>query len=218
MAVRWHQQPMKYESDLRKMLVNMKWSVIKKKLVYRGFFKLTEIELQHDLFAGGQSPVLTRELLDRGQAVAVLPYDAERDEVVLIEQFRIGAGEDETGPWKIEIIAGYQEPGESAEQVVHREAHEEAGCEVADLVPMYQYYSSPGGSNEQIQIFLGRTDSSDINGIHGLDEEGEDIKVHVISSKQAFDWLDSGRIDSAAPIIALQWFRLNRERIRQQWL
>lgn len=196
----------------------MKWSIINKKSLYRGFFKLTEINLRHDLFAGGQSPTVRRELLDRGQAIAVLPYDPVSDEVVLIEQFRIGAGEDETGPWKIEIIAGYQEAGETAEQVVHREADEEAGCEVTDLELMVQYYSSPGGSNEQIQIFLGSTDSSDINGIHGLDEEGEDIKVHVISSQQAFDWLDSGRIDSAAPIIALQWFRLNRERIRQQWL
>ena len=196
----------------------MKWTVIKKELIYSGFFKLTGIQLQHDLFSGGQSKVLTRELLDRGQAIAVLPYDPVTDETVLIEQFRIGAGEDESGPWMMEIIAGYQEPGESAEDVACREAHEEAGCEVTELFPMYKYYSSPGGSNEQIQIFLGRTDSSHIDGIHGLDEEGEDIRVHVIKSAQAFDWLDSGRIDSAAPIIALQWFRLNQQRIRRDWL
>ena len=196
----------------------MKWSVIQQEILYKGFFKLTGIELRHDLFAGGQSKVLRRELLDRGQAVAVLPYDPLRDEIVLVEQFRIGAGEDETSPWMIEIIAGYQEPGESAVDVVYREAQEEAGCELTDLLPVYQYYSSPGGSNEQIRIFLGRTDSSSINGIHGLDEEGEDIKVHVISVQQAFDWLDSGRINSAAPIIALQWFRLNHHRIRKQWL
>ena len=199
------------------MTVTMKWSVIKKKIIYQGFFKLSEIKLQHDLFVGGQSPVLRRELLDRGQAVAVLPYDPVRDEVVLVEQFRIGAGKDKSGPWLIEIIAGYQEAGESAEDVVHREAYEEAGCDVTDLLAMYRYYSSPGGSDEQVQIFLGRTDSSHIKGIHGLDEEGEDIKVHVISSEQAFDWLDSGRIDSAAPIIAVQWFRLNRDRIRKEW-
>ncbi len=196
----------------------MKWSATQKKLLYSGFFKLTGIQLQHDLFAGAQSPVLTRELLDRGHAVAVLPYDPVRDEVVLIEQFRIGAGEDETGPWLIEIIAGYQEHGESAEAVVHREAREEAGCKLTNLQSMYQYYSSPGGSNEQIQIFLGCTDTSLINGIHGLAEEGEDIKVHVISRKRAFDWLDSSRINSAAPIIALQWFRLNHKLIRNAWL
>ena len=196
----------------------MKWSVIKKKLRYRGFYILSEIKLQHDLFAGGQSPVLSRELIDRGQALAVLPYDPQRDEVVLIEQFRIGAGEDKAGPWLIEVIAGYQEPGEPAEQVIHREAHEEAGCELTELQRIVKYYSSPGGSNEQIQIFFGRTNSYHINGIHGLDEEGEDIKVHVVSSQQAFDWLDSGRINSAMAIIALQWFRLNHERIRNEWL
>ena len=196
----------------------MKWSLIKKESLYSGFFKLSAIQLRHDLFSGAQSCILRRELLDRGQAIAVLPYDPERDEIVLIEQFRIGAGKDTAGPWMMEIIAGYQEPGESAEQVVHREADEEAGCKVSDLQSMVKYYSSPGGSNEQVQIFLARTDSSSINGIHGLDEEGEDIKVHVISSEQAFDWLDNGRINSAAPIIALQWFRMNRQGIRKKWL
>ena len=196
----------------------MKWSVIKKKLLYSGFFKLTEISLQHELFAGGQSPVLVRELLDRKQAVAVLPYEPVTDKVVLIEQFRVGAGQDKTGPWLIEIIAGLQEPDESADQVVHREAFEEAGCKISDLRLMHQYYSSPGSCNERIKIFLGRVQSLSAESIHGLEEEGEDIKVHFISSQQAFDWLDSGRIDSAAPIIALQWLRHNRESIRRQWL
>lgn len=200
------------------MPANMKWSTIKKKLRYAGFFKLTEVELQHDLFAGGQSPVLVREIIDRGHAVAVLPYDPVRDEVILIEQFRIGAGGDSAGPWLIEVIAGYQEPGESAEDVVHREALEEAGCMLSDVELMHKCYSSPGGSNEQVSLFFARTDSSDVGGIHGLDEEGEDIRVHVVPSQQAFEWLDSGRIDSAMPIIAMQWFRLNRERIRKEWL
>lgn len=196
----------------------MKWATIQTNRLYTGFFKLTEILLQHDLFAGGQSPVLRRELLDRGQAVAVLPYDPVTDRLILVEQFRIGAGNGECGPWLIEIIAGYQEADESAEQVVHREALEEAGCEVSGLQQIYHYYSTPGSSNEKIKIYFGRTDSAGIEGIHGLDEEGEDIKVHVVSSAQAFDWLDNGRIDSAMPILALQWFRINRERIRRQWL
>lgn len=172
----------------------------------------------HDLFDGGESPVLRRELLDRGHAVAVLPYDPVRDELVLIEQFRIGAGDDALGPWLIEIIAGLQEADESAEQVIHREANEEAGCKVSDLIPIHRYYSSPGSSNELIHIYFARTRTSDLGGIHGVDEEGEDIRVHVVSSGTAFEWLDTGRIDSALPIIALQWFRLNRDRIRDQWL
>ena len=196
----------------------MKWSVISNKLRYSGFFKLTALELKHDLFDGGESPAITRELLDRGFAAAVLPYDPVRDEVVLIEQFRIGAGDDPSGPWLIEIIAGLQEPDETAEEVIHREAVEEAGCTVSNLVPIHHYYSSPGSSNEQVKIYFARTETSSLGGIHGIDEEGEDIRVHVVSSDTAFDWLDQGRIDSALPIIALQWFRLNRDKIRKQWL
>jgi ADP-ribose pyrophosphatase len=196
----------------------MKWSIINKQLLYSGFFKLFKYELKHDLFEGSESPVLMRELLDRHHAAAVLPYDPVRDQLVLIEQFRIGAGDDPSGPWVIEIIAGLLEPGETAEHLIHREAMEEAGCTVSDLVPVHRYYSSPGSSNEQIEIFFARTDSSGLGGIHGIDEEGEDIRVHVVSSETAFEWLDQGRIDSALPIIALQWFRLNRNRIRQQWL
>ena len=196
----------------------MKWAVVSKQLLFQGHLKLFGVELKHDLFAGGQSPVLRRELLDRGHAVAVLPYDPKRDEIVLIEQFRIGAGEDPSGPWLIEIIAGLQEPDESPLQVVHREAAEEAGCTLADLIPIHRYYSSPGSSNERVQVYVARTDTTDLGGIHGVDEEGEDIRVHVIRSDTAFEWLDAGRIDSALPIIALQWFRLNRESIRAQWL
>lgn len=196
----------------------MKWSVVDKKIRYSGFFKLTEVRLKHDLFDGGESPVLTRELLFRHHAAAVLPYDPVRDELVLIEQFRIGAGEDPTGPWLIEIIAGLRETDETAEDLVCREAMEEAGCRISDLIPVHQYYSSPGSSSEQIQIYFARTDATGVGGVHGIDEEGEDIRVHVVSSDTAFEWLDQGRIDSAVPIIALQWFRLNRERIRGQWL
>ncbi len=196
----------------------MKWTVVSKQLLFQGHLKLFGVELKHELFAGGQSPVLRRELLDRGRAVAVLPYDPRRDEIVLIEQFRIGAGEDPSGPWLIEIIAGLQEPDESPLQVVHREAAEEAGCALADLIPIHRYYSSPGSSNEQVQVYFARTDTTDLGGIHGVDEEGEDIRVQVIRSDTAFEWLDTGRIDSALPIIALQWFRLNRDNIRAQWL
>jgi ADP-ribose pyrophosphatase len=196
----------------------MKWSVIDKKLLYRGFFGLSGFKIKHELFDGGESALLTRELLDRGQAAAVLPYDPVRDEVVLIEQFRIGAIDDPSGPWLIEIIAGLMEPGESAEELIHREAEEEAGCKVSNLMPIHLYYSSPGGSNEQIQIYFARTETTGLGGVCGLDEEGEDIRVHVLSSETVFEWLDQGRIDSALPIIALQWFRLNHDKIRRQWL
>jgi ADP-ribose pyrophosphatase len=197
----------------------MKWSILKQRLLYQGFFKLTEFELQHELFAGGESQVIRRELLDRHHAAGILPYDPVRDEMVLVEQFRIGAVNQRTdGPWLIEVIAGYREPGETPEAVVAREAIEEAGCKISDIEPICRYYTSPGSSNEQIHLYIGRCETTGLGGIHGLAHEGEDIRVHVVSSQTAFDWLDDGRIDNSMAIITLQWFRHNRESLRRRWL
>lgn len=196
----------------------MKWTIVDEQTLSRGFFTLTELIIRHQLFAGGETPLLRRELLEKGDAVGLLPYDPLRDELVLVEQFRIGALNDPSGPWLLEIIAGYQEPHEKPETVAVREALEEADCHVTKLQFIQRYYSTPGGSSEQIHLYFGITDTSGLGGVHGLKEEGEDIKVRVVSSKTAFEWLDQGKIDSAMPMIALQWFRSHRDEIRQQWM
>jgi ADP-ribose pyrophosphatase len=196
-------------------LVN--WELIKKTPLYDGFFQLSAFHLRHELFSGGSSPELRRELLDRGNAVAVLPYDPDTDSVVLIEQFRIGAKDDPRGPWLMEIIAGYQEPGEAEVDVAKREAEEEAGCEITEMQTICRYYSSPGSSSEQIHLFLGHVNVDGVAGVHGLEHEGEDILVHVLPFETAMAMIESGHIDSAMPIIALQWLALNRRSIRAQW-
>lgn len=185
--------------------------------MYDGFFKLSLVKLKHELFKGGESELISRELIKRGDAVGVLPYDPVRDELVFVEQFRVGALNDPDGPWLMEIIAGYKEPNETAEDVAIREAQEEADCQLDKLQLIHRYYSSAGGCDEQIHVYFALTNTEGIGGIHGLEEESEDIKVHVVSADQAMAWLDQGKIDSAMPIIALQWFRRERQRIRQEY-
>lgn len=195
----------------------MKWEIVDKSLSFKGYFRLFTYRLRHSLFAGGMGEVITRELLDRGMAAAVLPFDPRRDEVVLIEQFRIGAMDSPKGPWLTEIVAGLVEPGERPEQVARREAMEEAGCELGELVLAHECYSSPGSCNERVWIYVGRADTDGLGGIHGLAEEGEDIRVSVVSAAEAFDMARSGVIDSAMPLLALQWLELNHEALREAW-
>ncbi len=191
--------------------------IIERETGYSGFFRLYRYRLRHRLFAGGWTPVITRELFERGHAVAVLPYDPVRDKVVLVEQFRIGALEAEGGPWLLECIAGMIENGEPPQTVARREAREEADCELMELVSVADYLVSPGGTSERIRLYCGKADVSDVGGIHGLAEEHEDIRVTVVSFQQAMALLQEGRINSAAPIIALQWLAMNRERLRNLW-
>lgn len=196
--------------------MDYRYKILEKSVVYQGFFQMELYRLQHRLFAGGWSPVLTRECLERGHAAAVLPYDPERDQVVLIEQFRIGALRD--GPWLLEIVAGIIGPGETQLEVARREALEEAGCELLDIVPIMDYLVSPGGTSESIALYCARVDSTHASGIHGLAEEGEDIRVHVLSRRDALALLYKGRIRSASPVIALQWLELHYQELAARWL
>jgi ADP-ribose pyrophosphatase len=191
--------------------------VIDRKVVYQGFFRMERYTLRHSLYAGGMSGTLVRELLERGHAAAVLPYDPVRDEVVIIEQFRIGALEMPEGAWLREIVAGIIEPGETAEDVVMREAQEEAGCVIEQLELISRYLVSPGGSSEQISLFCGKVDTAQAGGLFGLEEEHEDIRAMAVPFAEAMALLTQGGIVSATPIIALQWLAVNRDRLRRQW-
>jgi ADP-ribose pyrophosphatase len=191
--------------------------ILDKEIVYQGFFQLERYRLRHRLYGGGMSGTVTRELLERGHAAAVLPYDPRRDEILLIEQFRIGALEMPGGAWLQEIVAGIIDPGESAQQVVMREAQEEAGCVIEALEPIFHYLVSPGGTSEQISLFCGKVNTANAGGLFGLDTEHEDIRATVVSFEAAMRRLAEGGILSATPIIALQWLAANRERLRAQW-
>jgi ADP-ribose pyrophosphatase len=145
----------------------------------------------------------------------VLPYDPQRDRVLLIEQFRIGPYVHGGSPWQIEIVAGILHEGESPAELARREALEEAGCVLSsELLPVAAYYMSPGAVSEHMTLFCALTDLADAGGIHGLDDEDEDIRVHVPSFDEAMAWLAAGRIQNSPAIIALQWLALHRPRLR----
>lgn len=184
---------------------------------YQGFFRLERYTLRHTLFQGGWSTVVKRELFRRSNCVAVLLYDPDQDTVVLIEQFRVGAVLQADRAWLVEIVAGAIEVGETAEEVAVREAFEESGCQVLDLIEIRQFYTTPGGCSERITLFCGRVDSRGVGGVHGLDDEDEDILVKVVPYDQAINWLESGKIESGIPIIALQWLQIHHQRLRAQW-
>ncbi|ELR64711.1 ADP-ribose pyrophosphatase [Photobacterium marinum] len=190
--------------------------VLATETLYQGYFSMVKYRFRHKLFAGGWSEPIEREMFERGHAAALLPYDPAEDKVVLVEQFRVGAMAAECSPWQLEIVAGIIEPNETPEDVVSREAVEEAGVSVTHLEKVTRYLSSSGGCSEMLDVFVGRVDSSKANGIHGLAHEGEDIRVHVVPRQEAYRWVESGRIENAASIIALQWLQLNYLRLQSQ--
>ncbi|HEY6131248.1 MAG TPA: NUDIX domain-containing protein [Halioglobus sp.] len=191
--------------------------VLDDQTVWSGYFSMRRLTLQHRRFAGGWSDPVVREVFERGDAVAVLPYDPSTDSLVLIEQFRPGAIRGDDSPWMLELIAGIVEVGERDEEVVHREAMEEAGCELSDLVSIATVFPSAGACTEQVRLFCGRVSKAAIGALHGLQDEGEDILVHSVARTDALQMVAENRIPNGHTLIALQWLHIHGDSLRGRW-
>jgi ADP-ribose pyrophosphatase len=194
-----------------------KAELVRHEVAFQGYFKVGRYFFRHTLHEGGMSGVISREVFERGQAGAVLPYDPHRDEVVLIRQFRAGAYVAGHHPWTWEAVAGIIEEGESAEAMVRREAIEEASLSVDEILPISNVMLTPGACSESCQVFLGRVDTSKAGGVFGLASEGEDILVKVLPFAEAYAMVERNEVDNAVSVIALQWLALHRDEVRKRW-
>jgi len=179
-----------------------KYTLSKRKL-YNGFFKLDLYQVTHDCFSG-ETMQVERELFERGDAAAIILYDANRDEILLLEQFRIGPAVRQDNAWLIEIVAGIVDQGETVEQTVQREAIEESGYEPKHLQHLGRYYATPGGSSERLDLFIGFVDRDQpIRAGGGVMSEGEDIRYFWLKRDEAMQWVRQGKINSGGSMLAL---------------
>ncbi len=185
-------------------------------ILYKGFFELHGVRLQHRMYKGDWTDEIYRELFVRSPAVGVLLYDPDADMVALIEQFRIGALNESQGPWQLELVAGIASESESLESVAMRECMEETGCQPYELIPIMDYLVSPGGTNEKMHLYCGLTDLGEVSGVHGLAREHEDIRISRMPVAVALFALQAGRINNAATIMALLWLQLNKTLMRSK--
>ncbi len=89
-----------------------------------------------------------REVLEHPGSVAIVPVTSD-GHVVMMRQFHHCIGKSLLG-----LPAGTREPGEPAIETARRELLEETGHEAADISPLLGYYSSPGITNERMDLFL----------------------------------------------------------------
>jgi len=185
-----------------------KVKIISESREYDGFFKIDKAVLQYEKFDGEMSSEITRLNFNRGDAVAILLYDKEKNSVILVKQFRYPAYVNNGRGWLLEVVAGMIDSGRDAISVAHSELLEEAGYEVDDLKFVYQFYVSPGGSSEKIHLYAGYCHRK-VNFGGGKESENEDIQVVELPLSKALKMVDTGEICDAKTIIALQWLQLN---------
>jgi ADP-ribose pyrophosphatase len=159
--------------------------------------------------------VRTHDVLRFGRIVAVLPVDLDRDEVVLIRQFRlpaqlaIGKGD------LVEIVAGHVEADEQLAEAAHRECSEEIGVAPSALAELFTYLPTPGASDEQITLFLGIVDAALVPDHAGSAAEREETRPLRVSIDAALAALAGGTMHNGLLVLALHWLALNRGRLKE---
>lgn len=192
--------------------------VLSDEVAYAGRFALQIVRFRQARFDGAPGRELTWELWRRGRGVAVLPYDPWGDRIALIEQFRLPAHAAGLDPVMVEIVAGLLEEGEEPEAAAARECAEESGLVPDRMERIGRYMLMQGGCDETMFFFCGRVRiADDAATAHGLDQEGEDIRLLTMPAEQGFEWLDSNRVENATAAVCLHWLRQNRERLRREW-
>lgn len=190
--------------------------VAARRLAYAKFFAVEEWQVGWRQFDGSINSPVERAVFVSCDAVTVLPYDPRRDRVLLIEQFRAGPmARGDAGAWQLEAIAGRIDAGETPEQAARREAVEEAGLTLGALLPVAQYYPSPGILSEYLYSYVALADLPDGSaGVFGQADEAEDIRGHLISFERMMDLVASGEIANSPLILTALWLQRERARLR----
>ena len=183
---------------------------------YQGYLSIRRYEIEEDLHRGGRQRV-TRLVMERGHAVAVLAYDPRKDRVVLVNELRPGVLAAGGTAFSDGLIAGAIEPGEAALDAAVREAREEAGLELETPRIIHERaYVSPGGTSETITIVYAAVTAPLASEIHGNPAEQENIRTAILSSRKFFNRIASGEINDMKTLLAGCWLRANRARLKRE--
>ena len=152
---------------------------------------------------------MTRDVFDRGNAAAILPYSLARRTVVLARQFRLPAYVNGYDDLLIEAAAGPLDDA-SPEDRIRAEAEEEIGYRLHHVQKVFEAFMSPGVVTEKIHFFVAEYEPGmRVGRGGGLADEGEDIEVLELPFDEALAMIDDGRIVDAKTIMLLQYTALN---------
>lgn len=157
----------------------------------------------------GRVETQVREIHDTGNGAAILLYNLERKEVVLIRQFRLAALLNEGGDGLLyEVCAGLIENKDPMTTII-KEVREETGYLIENPTFLFSAYATPGAKTEKIFFFISpySTQQDRADG-GGLEHEQEDIEVIHMPFEEAWQGIQTGKIKDLKTISLLLYARL----------
>lgn len=193
----------------------------KKEVLWEAPFKIfsvSQIHYNQPVLGSSERYQLRRVVVDKPPAVIVLPYDPQKDCVVVTEQVRpVGVFTGNDHPCVIELCAGLIDAGEMPEDAARRELIEENGLVAKQMECVADYWVSPGWTTEKIYLFTACVDSLGVTGFYGKPEENESIKATCMPVDQLFDFLDRGLIENHGLLLGVLWLARHRDDLRRRW-
>jgi len=155
--------------------------------------RVDTVELENQKYA-------KREIIEHKGASAVIAIN-EKDEIILVRQYR-KAVED----FLYELPAGLINVSEDPMECAVRELREETGYEAKNVTKIFEFYSSPGISNEKIHLYKAKN----ITFMSTKFDEDEFIEIITVNKEEAKRMVDSGRISDSKTLVGLLYW-LNTE-------
>lgn len=145
-------------------------------------------------FADGRC--VTREIVRHPGAVVVLPLLPD-GRICLIRNYRVAVGR-----WLLELPAGTLEPDEPPQKTAERELIEETGYRAQNVLPLCQFFMSPGILNERMHAFV----ATGLVPGDAAREAGEQIVNELMTREEIDGSLRSQEIQDAKTIATLLYF------------
>lgn len=145
-----------------------------------GFVSISETRV------AGPDDELTRVVVHHPGAVVVVAVDDDRATARMVRQFRAAVG-----GALLEVVAGKRDVhGEPPEETARRELEEELGVRPGRLVPLAEFYNSPGFCDEYTHLFA------------ALDLEELDDGPRTVTAEEAAMTVERVRLDDVERLVA----------------
>jgi ADP-ribose pyrophosphatase len=151
--------------------------------------RVDTVELENQKYA-------KREIVEHKSASAIVAIN-DKNEMLLVRQYR-KAIED----YIYEVPAGIMNIAEEPDECALRELKEETGFEAEKINLIFEFYTSPGFTNEKIHLFK----AENLTFTSTKFDEDEFIETIAVTKEEAKKMVETGRITDSKTLVAMLYW------------